>query len=267
MKSLDGLELAGFIKQRHAHAVRSLRQGSGVQPRLAIVTSNTNEATATYLRVKQRYGQDIGASVDVYTPALSDALSLLGELNDDASCQGVILQLPFADGTQTETLLAAIDPRKDVDGLGPDSHFDAATPIAINWLLAGYNIELAGKRIVVVGQGRLVGKPLADMWEASGLMVERLDLDTPDNASRIAKADIVVTAAGVPGLIRSEMLKEGAVVVDAGVATDAGRLVGDVAEDVRERSDVTMTPVRGGVGPLTVCALFENLLTACATAR
>ena len=128
--------------------------------------------------------------------------------------------------------------------------------------MAGYGIELLGKHIVIVGHGRLVGKPLARMWQNSGLNVEVVDKHTADIADQIAAADVVVCATGVPGLVTSDMIKHGAVVVDAGVATDSNGLVGDVAHDVRERPDVTITPEKGGVGPLTVSALFENVITA-----
>ncbi len=130
------------------------------------------------------------------------------------------------------------------------------------WLLAGYNIELRGKKIVLVGRGKLVGAPLERMLLASGYDVEVVDSKTADMKSVIRQAEVIITATGKPGLITSDMIKEGTVVVDAGVAGEQGKTVGDLAEDVYVRDDITLTPRKGGVGPLTICALFENVIRA-----
>ena len=151
---------------------------------------------------------------------------------------------------------------KDVDGLAKQSKWDATTAMAINWLLAGYNIDLAGKQIAIVGQGRLVGAPLTKIWRQSGLNVTPLDIRCPNLEEMLIDKDVVVTATGVPGLIRSEMLKDGAVVVDAGTADVNGQVVGDVDPLVRERSDITITPRKGGVGPLTIACLMDNVIRA-----
>jgi len=132
--------------------------------------------------------------------------------------------------------------------------------MAILWLLAGYNIELKDKHIVLVGLGRLVGQPLKKMLEAANYDLEVVDEDTKNPASVILGADVVISAVGKPGLITSSMLKDKAVVVDAAVASEGGKLMGDVAEEVYERADITITPRIGGVGPLTICALFDNVI-------
>ena len=137
----------------------------------------------------------------------------------------------------------------------------SATATAIDWLLAGYNVTLRGKKIALVGNGRLVGAPLAALWRSQELDVTTYD-DTTPSLDVLRSADVIVSAAGVPGLIQSSMIAPGAVVVDAGTASENGAIVGDVATDVRERGDVTITPVRGGVGPLTIAALFDNVITA-----
>jgi methylenetetrahydrofolate dehydrogenase (NADP+)/methenyltetrahydrofolate cyclohydrolase len=134
--------------------------------------------------------------------------------------------------------------------------------MAIDWLLAGYNIELEGKEILIVGQGRLVGKPLARMWKNSGYKVSTANRSTKDIKNKALGADIIVSATGMPGLIGANMVNTGAVIVDAGVATDKNGLVGDVDPEVRELPDITITPDKGGVGPLTICALFENVIRA-----
>jgi methylenetetrahydrofolate dehydrogenase (NADP+)/methenyltetrahydrofolate cyclohydrolase len=260
MKILNGSELAGFIKERQAHEVRSLVQGSKIQPRLAIIRTNPDPVVDSYMKLKQSYGEDVGIAVVVHTIEQSEALQRIRELNNDDSVHGIIVQIPLPDPTETDAILSTVSPSKDVDGLGQDPHYDPATPMAINWLLSGYNIQMVGKNIVLVGHGRLVGKPLKKMWDSSGLNVTVADRKTPNLAEMVRAADIVVSATGVPGLITASMVNPESVIVDAGVATDSNGLVGDVAEDVRELPNITITPIKGGVGPLTVCALFENVI-------
>lgn len=260
MKSLNGSELAGFIKERQAHEVRSLRQAQNVAPKLAIIRTNPNPVVDSYMKLKQDYGDDILIDVEVHTIEQSEAPVRIAELNQDPSVHGIIVQIPLPDPHQTTEILNLVAPGKDVDGLAAETTFDPATPMAINWLLAGYNVELRGKHLVIVGHGRLVGKPLVKIWQASELDVEVVDKDVVDLAEVTRQADVLVCATGVPGLITASMVKPNAVIVDAGVATDSNGLVGDVAADVRELPNITITPEKGGVGPLTVCALFENVI-------
>lgn len=259
-RQLNGLELAGFIKERQAKQVRALRQAHGVEPRLAIIRTNPDPVVDSYMKLKQNYGADILIDVDVHTVDQKDALTRIAELNDDDSVHGVIVQIPLPDTSQTDEILNAVAANKDVDGLANKTNFDPATPLAIDWLLAGYNVDLKNKQIVIVGHGRLVGKPLAKLWQGSGLNVQIADKKINNLGELTKQADVLVCATGVPGLVTADMVKDGAVVVDAGVATDKNGLVGDVANDVREREDVMITPEKGGVGPLTVCALFENVI-------
>lgn len=262
MRLLNGQELADFIKERQARQVRALRQAHKITPRLAIIRTNPAPVVDTYMKLKREYGADILIDVDVYTISQNDAIATIAKLNKDTSVHGIIVQLPIPDPTQTQDILDAVDVKKDVDGLNSHSIFDAPTPTAINWLLAGYNVELAGKRILIVGQGRLVGSPLARMWRQSGLQVTTADKNTQDLPALVRQADVIVTATGVPGLIKSADIKSGVVMVDAGVATDKNGLVGDVEPTVWQRDDLTLTPQKGGVGPLTVCALFDNVIKA-----
>jgi methylenetetrahydrofolate dehydrogenase (NADP+)/methenyltetrahydrofolate cyclohydrolase len=260
MKILNGLELVGYIKERQAKQVRSLRQAHQIQPKLAIIRTNPDPVVDSYMRLKQQYGEDILIDVDVHTIEQNQAKQQIAELNKDESVHGIIVQIPLPDPSETTAILNYVDPRKDVDGLSEKTNFDAATPLAINWLLAGYNVELKGKKIVIVGHGRLVGKPLADLWHASNYDVLVIDKSVEDIASKVREADVLVCATGVPGLITKGMVKDDAVIVDAGVATDKNGLAGDVASEVRELPNITITPEKGGVGPLTVSALFENVI-------
>jgi methylenetetrahydrofolate dehydrogenase (NADP+)/methenyltetrahydrofolate cyclohydrolase len=260
MRILNGSDLAGFIKERQARQTRGLIQAHHVTPKLAIIQTVHTPIIDTYIKLKVKYGADIGVEVEPHVIDQKDALETVKQLNADPTVHGIIIQLPVAEPSQTEELVNAVDPNKDVDGLGKKPAFDPATPTAVNWLLAGYNVELRQKKIVIVGRGRLVGEPLSHMLLESGLNVEVADRRTEDLKALTRSADVLITATGHPGLITSDMIQPDAVVVDAGVATDAGKLVGDLADDVRERSDLTITPLKGGVGPLTVCALFENVL-------
>lgn len=262
MRFLNGQELAGFIKGRQAKQVRALRQARGVTPKLAIIVMVDNPVTEVYIRLKQRYGHDIGVEVDVHHIKQTEAKELINKLSNDPSVHAMIVQLPLEDASQTEEIVNLVPPGKDVDGLGAAPAFEPATPLAILWLLSGYNIDLAGKRVLLVGRGKLVGAPLKKMLVASGIKPEIADKDTPDVPAEVLKADVIITATGVAGLIKPDMVKQGVVIVDAGVASEGGKTVGDVAPEVYERDDLTITPTKGGVGPLTVCALFENVIRA-----
>lgn len=263
MKLLNGRELAGFIKERQAHQVRALRQAHQVFPKLAIVlTDLDNQVIDTYVRMKQRYGADILIDVDIHRVEQSKVRDLLKKLATDDAVHAIIVQLPLADSSETDEILKLVPDEKDVDGLGPEPKFDPATAMAIMWLIAGYNISLAGKDVVLVGYGKLVGAPLEKLLVGSGVTPRIVDKHTPDVPGEVAKADVIVSATGVAGLIKSDMVKQGAVVIDAGVASEGGKTVGDVAPEVYERDDLTITPTKGGVGPLTVCALFDNVIRA-----
>jgi methylenetetrahydrofolate dehydrogenase (NADP+)/methenyltetrahydrofolate cyclohydrolase len=262
MKLLDGAELAGFIKERQAKQVRALRQAHKVFPRLAIVQTSDDPVIDTYVRLKRRYGEDILIDVDIHKVSQDSAAALVRDLNANPAVHGIIIQLPLANPAHTDELVNLVAPQKDVDALGGKPEFDPATPMAINWLLAGYNITLPQKKIVVVGAGRLVGGPLTRMWRNSGLEVENVEKPTDNLAQIVRNAEVIVTATGVPGLITSDMVRPDAVLVDAGTASESGKIVGDVAPEVRERHDITITPEKGGVGPLTVAALFDNVIRA-----
>ena len=261
MRELNGSELAGFIKERQAKQVRALRQAWHINPRLAIVTDVENPVIETYMRLKQSYGADILIDVEIHRVPAGGALEVIQELNNRDNVQGIILQLPISNSDQTEELLESIREDKDVDGLRKKAIFQAATPTAISWLLAGYSVDLKNKKVAIVGRGRLVGAPLEKMWLKSG--VDVTVFEKGDDLSQLINYDIIVSATGVPGLIKSQMVKAKAVVVDAGTASENGKIVGDVSEEARQRDDVIITPKKGGVGPLTVSALFDNVITAC----
>ena len=263
MKYLSGAELVGYIKERQAKQVRGLRQAFGVHPRLAIVQTIDDPVIHTYVNLKKQYGEDILVDVD---HVLTDSENVMGEikrLNEDPSVHAIIVQLPLADKTATDTVLQAVAPEKDVDGLGGTTLFDPATALAINWLCAGYNIDLRSHSILIVGKGRLVGAPLANMWLNSGYNVSTISKsEEADLATACKEASLIVSGTGAPGLITSDMVRPDTIVIDAGTASEDGKIVGDFAQDVYEREDITITPRKGGVGPLTVAALFDNVIRA-----
>jgi methylenetetrahydrofolate dehydrogenase (NADP+)/methenyltetrahydrofolate cyclohydrolase len=262
MKILNGSELASFIKERQAQVVRNLRQAHGIMPKLAIVQCKDDPVINTYVRLKKRYGADILVEVDIHFVEQAQIPELLQQLNTDESVHGIIVQLPLNDPAETDEIVDLVAPTKDVDALGANAQFEPATPMAIMWLLSGYNVELAGKHILLIGRGKLVGAPLEKMLKDSGLDVEVIDRGAQDLSQHTKDADVIITATGSPAILYSEMIKQGAVVVDAGVASESGKTVGDLAPEVYERDDLTITPSKGGVGPLTVCALFENVIRA-----
>lgn len=262
IKILNGLELANYIKERQLKQVRAIRQSWKIIPRLAIIRMGDSTVTDKYTRLKSAYGQDILVEVDIYNPTSAKLLDQIQSLNDDENVHGIIIQLPLADKTLTEDAINSVMVSKDVDGLGDNSLFTPATAMAIDWLLAGYNINLVDKKIAIVGKGRLVGAPLAKLWGSAGLDVTICDTKTTDLVSALKPMNIIVSATGTPGLIKNNMVSPNTVVVDAGTASEKGMIVGDLADDVRERQDLIITPSIGGVGPLTVTALFDNVITA-----
>jgi methylenetetrahydrofolate dehydrogenase (NADP+)/methenyltetrahydrofolate cyclohydrolase len=222
------------------------------------------------MRLKTAYAEDILIEAEKRFVSPEDLAEEIQKANRDEEIHGIIVQLPLensngekVEGEDLAKILAEISPEKDVDGLASDV-FEPATAVAIDWLLAGYNVELVGKKIAVVGQGLLVGKPLAKRWKNSGLDIKTFEEQNAEEMREtLSNFDVVVTAVGKAGLISSEMLKQKAVIVDAGTSSENDVIKGDVAEEVREnRQDLTITPKIGGVGPLTVAALIDNVIIA-----
>ncbi len=258
MKILNGSELTGFIKERQAHQVATMKK----KPTLLILRDNDDPVINKYVHLKINYGQDIGIKViDYLATSTDDIVSKITKANNDPNINAIILQLPIKDKSKTDELTNLINPTKDVDGLGQNSHYDSATATAILWLLAGYDINLNDKKIALVGHGKLVGKPLEKMLTNSHYQITVFHKG--DDLTKLNQYDIIITATGVPGLISSSLVKPGAVLVDAGTASEDGVIKGDATDDLRARTDLTaITPLKGGVGPLTVTCLFEHVIQA-----
>lgn len=280
MKNLNGAEIAAYMKENQLHWSRRLR-AQKIIPKLVVIRDSNNPVIAKYVHLKQRYGEDIGVEVEDWLR--EDVSRAIDEANNMVDAHGVIVQLPLRDMSIIDEVLPGIKTEKDVDGLSLIYHqtnnakneyspsdignsFESATATAINWLLSGYDINLKGLRIAIVGHGRLVGGPLSEMWQQSGYDVTVFQRG--DDLAALRDFDLIISATGVPSLIQPEMVKPGAIIVDAGTASEDGVLVGDVSDEVRERSDLkAITPKIGGVGPLTVTALFEHVLIAAQNSR
>jgi methylenetetrahydrofolate dehydrogenase (NADP+)/methenyltetrahydrofolate cyclohydrolase len=264
IKYLNGADLAGFIKERHSKQVRGLHSNK-IFPKLAIVQVKDDPAIDVYVNLKEIYGADIGVEVEVHKVSQSEVSGLLKKLNKDDSVHGIIIQLPLNDTSQTDKIVNMVAPEKDIDSLGKNAMFEPATANAILWLLAGYNINLAGKKVLLIGRGKLVGAPLEKILKSSGIEVLVIEGPTDRLAKVTEGADVIIAGASTPEILHASMIKPGTVIVDAGVAGED--LKGNVADDVYERDDIVITPKKGGVGPLTVCALFENVIRAASNAK
>lgn len=257
-KILNGRELAGFIKERQFARVSQMKR----RPRLLIIRDSDNPVIVKYVRLKMQYGEDIGIEVIDYKAVGAEEIKAkILAANEDPEIDGMILQLPITEKEKTDELVDLIKPSKDVDGLGSHAEFDSATATAILWLLSGYDIGLDGRSVALVGRGKLVGAPLFKIFQQSGVDVEMFHRGS--DLTFLQNFDIIISATGQPGLILSDYVSSGAVVVDAGTASEGGVIKGDVSDEVRERTDLSaITPVVGGVGPLTITCLFEHVLEA-----
>ncbi len=271
---LDGRRISREVLAEVGEQVRVLR-GRGVVPRLAVVLVGDDPASAVYVRNKGRRAAEVGIeTVDVRLPARTSRADLdarIADLAQDPSVHGILVQLPLPDHLDARAILEAIPPAKDVDGFHPDNvgrlvlgtpRLVPCTPAGCMILLERAGIDLAGKRAVVVGRSNIVGKPMAHLLLAADATVTVAHSRTRDLAGVVGEADVVVAAAGRPGLVRGAWIREGAVVLDVGINRVDGKLVGDVEfEAARERAS-WITPVPGGVGPMTIACLMRNVVLA-----
>jgi methylenetetrahydrofolate dehydrogenase (NADP+) / methenyltetrahydrofolate cyclohydrolase len=269
---IDGKAVAAAVRER----VRAEVAEMPIPPGLATILVGDDPASAVYVRMKREDSAEVGIESFHREPggdiSQEDLAALIESLNGDERVHGILLQLPLPDHLDQDPLIALIDPAKDVDGLTPinagrlmQGRKDAiapCTPAGVMELLREADVQVEGARAVVIGRSILVGKPLAALLLAANATVTHCHSRTRDLASICREADILIAAAGKPGLVTAEMVREGATVIDVGTNRVDGELVGDVEFDsVRERAGA-ITPVPGGVGPMTRAMLLVNTLAA-----
>ena len=267
---MDGKALAERVRAEVAKDIEELGRPAG----LATVLVGDDPASEIYIKRKQEACREVGIEpFDHHLSAEStekELLALVGELNADDRVTGILCQLPLPDQIDEDRIIRSIAPIKDVDGFHPFSAghllqgsptFVAATPAGIMEILREYEVELLGARAVVVGRSNIVGKPMALLLLAEHATVTICHSRTRDLAAVVREADVVVAAVGRAGMITGDMVREGATVVDVGINRVEGKVVGDVAEDVRGRAGL-LTPVPGGVGPMTIASLLRNTVKA-----
>jgi methylenetetrahydrofolate dehydrogenase (NADP+)/methenyltetrahydrofolate cyclohydrolase len=275
---IDGKVVAKAVKEEVRSRVEALK-ARGIRPGLATVLVGDDPASHVYVRNKQRTCEELGMhSVGHNLPATTsqaDVLALIDRLNRDPAIHGILVQLPLPKPLRSEPILYAVSPDKDVDGLHPvnigklmmgEPRFVPCTPAGIMAMLDYYKLPIEGKTAVVVGRSNLVGKPAAMLLLHRHATVTICHSKTPDLAAVCRRADILVAAMGKARFIRGEMVKEGAVVIDVGINRQPdGKLVGDVDFEAVAARASWITPVPGGVGPMTIAMLMQNTMLAAST--
>ncbi|WP_088104728.1 bifunctional methylenetetrahydrofolate dehydrogenase/methenyltetrahydrofolate cyclohydrolase FolD [Halalkalibacter urbisdiaboli] len=269
---LNGKELAAKKREEMKIKVAQLKE-TGVTPGLAVILVGDNQASLTYVRSKQKACEQIGIhSVLVELPEETSEDKLLAEidrLNDDPSIDGILVQLPLPKQITEQAVIERIHPSKDVDGFHPisigkmmtgEETFLPCTPYGIVEMLKEANIELEGKHVVVVGRSNIVGKPVGQLLLNENATVTYCHSRTKNLEEMTKQADILIAAVGVTKMIKEKHVKPGAVVIDVGINRENGKLCGDVDfEEVKEVAS-HLTPVPGGVGPMTITMLLENTI-------
>ena len=268
---LDGKKVS---EKRLSHLKEEIAT-SGLHPRLATVIVGSDPASQMYVRMKHRACERVGiVSVGIELAAdasTEDVLASIARLNNDAGTNGILVQLPLPKQVDTARIIASVYPGKDVDGFHPENlgllfsgkpRFSPCTPQGIMTLLQEYNISIAGARAVVAGRSIDVGRPMAALLTNADATVTICHSRTRDLPGELIRADILITAVGKAHFITADMVKPGAVVIDVGINQLNGKLVGDVAFDKVQEIASAITPVPGGVGPMTIATLMENTFKA-----
>jgi len=273
---IDGNKIAQEIRQAVSKEALALKEKTGVVPGLAVILVGEDHASKVYVAKKAKVCVEAGfLSREFNLPADTSEtklLSIINELNADKLIHGILVQLPLPKHIHPDKIIAAIDPRKDVDGFHPynmgklvagNPLYVPCTPRGIMELISRTGIELAGKEAVVVGRSNIVGKPIALLLLAQNATVTICHSRTKDLGAITRRADVLIAAVGKTRMIKADMVKEGAIVIDVGVnRLENGKLAGDVAFDEVAVKASYITPVPGGVGPMTIAMLMKNTLNA-----
>ncbi len=273
---IDGKNIALQVKLEVKEQVARLKAQYNAIPGLAVILVGDDPASAVYVRNKQKACDDVGINSRTFSFAADveqkELEILISELNKNAQYNGILVQMPLPKPLNSRALLNMIDPDKDVDGLLPsnigklvigEEALYPCTPLGIMVLLQRYSLPVSGAHAVIVGRSNLVGKPLALMMLAANATVTVCHTKTKNLADIVSQADILVAAAGRRGVIKGEWIKQGAVVIDVGTnRAENGKLTGDVEFEQAEKRASFITPVPGGVGPMTIAMLMKNTLAA-----
>ena len=274
MKILDGKAVSLKVKESVKVRADELKK-FGIEPTLAVVLVGEDKASQTYVRAKEKACNEYGIKSVAHrlseNTTQNELLALINVLNLDDSIHGILVQLPLPKHIDTNVVLAAIDPRKDVDGFhavnvgklvsGLDG-FVPCTPLGVMEILKEYGIDVAGLNAVVIGRSNIVGKPMANLLLNASATVTVTHSKTKNLKEICKNADLIVAAIGKPFFLKADMVKDGAVVVDVGINRLDGRLVGDVDFDEVAPKCSYITPVPGGVGPMTIAMLLNNTILA-----
>ena len=273
---IDGKKTSADIKAEIANETAEFIKSTGVTPGLAVVIVGNDPASEVYVRNKCKACEAVGFHSEKYElsgdSTEEELIALIDKLNDDKNIHGILVQLPLPKAMDVEKVLLRIKPEKDVDAFHPYNtgkimqgkyDFLPCTPAGVMELLARYNVEIKGKDCVVVGRSDIVGKPMAMLLLHKDGTVTICHSKTKDLSEVCRRADIIIAAVGRANFVTADMVKEGAVVIDVGInRLPDGKLCGDVAFDEVEKKASAITPVPGGVGPMTIAMLMRNTLTA-----
>ncbi|MDX9813040.1 MAG: bifunctional methylenetetrahydrofolate dehydrogenase/methenyltetrahydrofolate cyclohydrolase FolD [Sulfurimonas sp.] len=276
MQLLDGKTLAKKIEDRVKQETKEFKTKHGLTPGLAVVLVGQDPASAAYVGMKKKACDRVGfysitheMPEDLSQETIENTIKMM---NNNPNIDGILIQLPLPKHIDTTKLLELVDPAKDVDGFHPYNvgrlttnldGFVPCTPLGVMELLAEYNIDVKGKNCVVVGASNIVGKPMASLLLNANATVEVCHIFTDDLKKHTLNADMIFVGAGVINLIKEDMVKDGAIIVDIGInKTSEGALVGDVDFDRVSKKSSYITPVPGGVGPMTIAMLLSNTLKA-----
>ncbi len=274
MQLIDGKALAKKVQESVATGVEQLKQEKNIVPGLAVLLIGDDPASQAYVKMKAKACEKVAFySITHNMPdsiSQDEIIATIQMMNDNPRIDGILVQLPLPKHIDTDKILEVIDPKKDVDGFHPYNvgrlvtgldGFVACTPLGVMKMFDEYNIDLKGKDVCVVGASNIVGKPMASLLLNANATVTVTHIYTKDLKSHTSKADIVIVGVGVPGLIKEDMVKEGAIVIDIGInRIEDGSLVGDVDFKNVSPKCSYITPVPGGVGPMTIAMLLSNTL-------
>jgi len=274
-KILDGKQIAKEYRQRLKNQVNELKE-HGFTPKLSVILVGNDGASQSYVKSKKKAAEKIGMISEIVhldeSTSEEEVLSELNRLNNDDTVSGILVQVPLPKQVSEQKVLETINPNKDVDGFHPinigklyidEQTFVPCTPLGIMEILKHADINLEGKNAVVIGRSHIVGQPVSKLLLQANATVTILHSRTKNMNAHLKQADVIVSAVGQPGLVTKENVKEGAVIIDVGNTPDEnGKLKGDVAYDEVKEIASAITPVPGGVGPLTITMVLNNTLLA-----